>query len=223
MPLAKPLPTSGGYSGEVIHLQEIANATALQPLRHRQVLLVGRLRGEYTVLLKGRNMAGQSGAYVAAPLVERNNSGLAVLVLRGWVPDSSMDTAKRIQRFTARHEVVIHGRLALPALGNEADAAAEWGPIRQNLDLAAFATETGIPMVPLVVLEEAETTTSDKDIRSDLFQRRWPELYPQDKYRGHLGWAALAAALGLAGLTVWTWRKRGPTQPDNEPEWESTR
>ncbi len=223
MPLAKPLPTTGGTSGEVIQLQEVVSAANLQTMQHRQVQLVGRLRGEHTVILQGRNMAGQRGAYVATPMVERGNTGLAVLVLRGWVPEGSMVMVKQVQRFTPLHELVIHGRLALPKLGNTADAAAERGPVRQNLDLAAFATETDIPMVPLVVLEEAETTTTDKDIRADFFQRRWPELYPQDKYRGHLGWAALAAALGLAGLTVWTWRKRGHTQPDNEPEWESTR
>ncbi|CAM8645338.1 COG3346 Uncharacterized conserved protein [Comamonadaceae bacterium] len=224
MPLAKPLPTTGGSSGEVILLQEIAGATALQPLQHRQAQLLGRLQGEHTVMLKGRNMAGQSGAYIVAPLVERNNTGLAILVLRGWVPDSSMKMAQMIQRSTARHDVVIHGRLAMPTLGSAEDAAAERGLLRKNLDLTAFSKETGISMLPLVILEEPETTTSDKDIRGDLFQRRWPELYPQDRYRGTLGRTALGAALVFAAAAVWAWRRRlAAAQPPAEPEWETTR
>jgi len=222
MPLAKPLPTTGGTSGEVIQLQEVAAAAALPPLQHRQVQLVGRLRAEYTVLLKGRGMAGQRGLYVLTPLVERGNTGLSVLVLRGWVPNGSPEMVQRILRFTPPHDLVIHGRLALPDLGSAADAAGQSGTIRQALSLPAYASEIGMPLVPMVVLQEAETTTSARDIQADLLKRRWPELYPQDRYRAHQGWAALATALVLAAAALWTWRQRRAQAPvPDETDWES--
>jgi surfeit locus 1 family protein len=223
MPSAQPLPTTGGYSGEVIQLNRVVSAADPSSLQHSQVQLVGRFKAEHTVVLKGRNMAGRSGFYVLTPLVERGNTGLAVLVQRGWVPSSTPNLAQRLQHLTPLHDLVIHGRLAIPDLGVASDAAGESGFMRQNLNLSAYASEIGVPMAPLVVLEEPETTTRAQDIQNGLFQRRWPELYPQDKNIARNGWTALAVAMVLAVLSLGVLRRRqSRAHLNSEPDGAST-
>ena len=133
MPMAIPLPTTGGTSGEIIQIKDVMSAAEPRSLQHRQVQLVGRFKAEHTVVLKGRDMAGRSGFYVLTPLVERGNTGLGVLVQRGWVPSGTADLEKRLTTFTPKHDLVIHGRLAMPDLGVAELAAGERGLERKNL------------------------------------------------------------------------------------------
>lgn len=222
MPAAIPLPTTGGTSGEIIQLKDVVDAAEPKSLQHRQVQLVGRFKAEFTVVLGGRDMAGRSGFYVLTPLIERGNTGLAVLVQRGWVPSGTPNLEQRLQTFTPRHDLVIHGRLAMPDLGAAASAG-ERGLVRKGLSLESFAAETGIPLAPMVVLEEFETTTSAQDIHKDFLKRRWPELYPQDKNIARNGWAALALAVVLALFSLLIWRKRkAGERMRTEEDWPST-
>ena len=94
-----------------------------------------------------------------------------------------------------------------PARLYEFDAAAS-GPIRQNLDLAAYAGETGLRLLPLSVMQEH--TPQDAD---DGLLREWPR--PTLDVHKHYGyafqWFALCAL--TAGLYVWfqlirPWRQR---------------
>jgi cytochrome oxidase assembly protein ShyY1 len=222
MPAAIPLPTTGGTSGEIIQIKDVVDAAQPQLLQHRQVQFVGRFKAESTVVLEGRNMAGRSGLYVLTPLIERGNTGLAVLVQRGWVPSGTPNLEQRLQTFTPRHDLVIDGRLAMPDSGAAASAG-ERGLFRKGLSLESFAAETGVPLAPMVVLQEFETTTSAQDIHNDFLKRRWPELYPQDKNIARNGWAALVLAVGLAllGLLVWRKRKSGE-RITTEQDWPST-
>ena len=120
----------------------------------------------------------------------------------GAIPDAV------VMQLTHKHDLVIPGRLAMPDLGSAEAAAGERGFVRKNLSLPGFVAETGVPMAPLVVLEEYETTTSAQDIQRDFFKRRWPELYPQDRTIAGKGWTALAASALLALISLWVWRKR---------------
>ncbi len=208
MPAAIPLPTTGGTSGEIIHLKDVVDSANPNSLQHRQVQLVGRFKAEFTVVLRGRDMAGRSGNYVFTPLIERGNTGLAVLVQRGWIPSGTSNLEERLKTFTPRHDLVIHGRLAKPDLGDAIGAASERGLVRKNLSLANYSAEAGVALAPMVVLEEFETTTSAQDIRGSFFQRRWPELYPQDRTMALSGWAALAGSVFLALLSAVARRKQ---------------
>lgn len=151
-------------------------------------------------------MAGRSGFYVLAPLAEMRapygtgaKTGLTVLVLQGWVP-----TRKRAQEhILTKHDLLIQGRLAIPNLGAESKAAGETGLFRKNLSLEGYAREIGVPLLPMVLLQEPGSEWSDKDIRQDAFQRRWPELYPQDRSMARKGWALLVLAGALAALSFW--------------------
>lgn len=194
MPIARPLPPP---PKELFQLSEVANATDLKSLQHKQVLIVGAFTG-HTVVLKGRDMAGRNGFYVLEPLIEKGSNGLAVLVQRGWVP---ADTA--LQRFpTPKHDLVIEGRLAIPSFGTSAEAGNETELVRQSLNVQRYAREIGMPLVPMVVLEEPGAEWSEEDIRQDLFQRRWSELYPQDKNNTRNGWLMLILGITLAALSI---------------------
>jgi hypothetical protein len=201
MPIARPLPPA---AQERFRLKDLVDATDLKTLEHRQVNLLGRFTGP-TVIVEGE-MAGRSGFYVLSPLAERRTTyvdgaetGLAVLVQHGWVA-----SRERAQGFTApKHDLSIAGRLAMPAWGTEPTAAGEAGTFRKNLRLQAYASEIGVRLVPMVVLQEPGSDWSEKDIRQDFFQRRWPQLYPQDRAIARNGRGLLVLAAVLAALATW--------------------
>ena len=109
---------------------------------------------------------------------------------------------------TTAGEVEVRGRIAPPpARLYEFDAAAS-GAIRQNLDLAAYAGETGLRLLPLSVMQERAPQDAD-----DGLLREWPR--PTLDVHKHYGyafqWFALCAL--TAGLYVWfqlirPWRQR---------------
>jgi cytochrome oxidase assembly protein ShyY1 len=210
MPIARPLPPA---ARERVWLKEVADASDRRAFQHRQVSLLGRFTGQ-TVFLEG-DMGGRSGFYVLSPLAERRSSyvdgaetGLTVLVQQGWVP-----TRERARNLVLpAHDLVIQGRLASPSRGTESKAAGETGLFRKNLSLQAYASEIGVPLIPMVVLQEPGSEWSEQDIRQDAFQRRWPELYPQDRFMKPKGWALLLAAAVFAGLGVRAWRRRSPAK-----------
>ena len=79
----------------------------------------------------------------------------------------------------------------LVSLGEEAA-----GPIRQNLDLDDYARESGLRLLPLVLLQEGPA--GDDALRRDLP----PPAADVHKHYGYaLQWAALAAL--IVGLYVW--------------------
>lgn len=204
MPPARRLPPIK----EITRLSDLANASDLQALQYRHVYLRGRFMGE-AVVLAGRDMAGRRGFYILAPFVERSRSfdptaenGQYVLVQRGWVPAGTRLVPGELRLMHGRHDVLIEGRLALPSLGDPAKAQGETGLVRQNLSLPAYAKEIGVPLLPMVLLEEPGAEWPDEALRRDFFRRRWPQLYPRDRYIAPMGWGLLAAATVLAALAA---------------------
>jgi surfeit locus 1 family protein len=121
---------------------------------HRLTALTGHWVAEATVYLDNRQMGGRPGFYVVTPL--RLADGTAVAVQRGWWPRNVADRARVQAPAPPRGEVLVTGRIAPPpARLYEFDGAAE-GPIRQNLDLSAWARETGLTLRPLSLLQTAE-------------------------------------------------------------------
>ncbi len=75
-------------------------------------------------------------------------------VQRGWVARDNDVRTRLPPIVTPAGEVEVRGRIAPPpARLHEFDGASE-GPIRQNLDLSAYARETGVPLLPLSVRQE---------------------------------------------------------------------
>ena len=110
-----------------------------------------------------------------------------------------------VRSFSSRCVVVtpsgtvhIEGRIA-PSVARlyEFDAAAS-GPIRQNLDIASFASESGLALRPLVIVQLDGGTPPD-----DGLQRQWmPAVLDVSKHHGYaFQWFALNAL--ITGLYVW--------------------
>lgn len=123
----------------------VASAGA-EEVRHRPVVLEGRWLREHTVFLDNRQMQGRPGFYVLTPL-QLAGSDAAVLVQRGWVPRDFAQRERLPEVVTPEGPVTVRGRIApAPSKLYEFDGAGR-GPIRQNLDLAAFRAETGLPLI----------------------------------------------------------------------------
>lgn len=131
-------PTLGGA--------ELVAGAGRSELLHRSVVLQGRWMTDRTVYLDNRQMQGRPGFYVVTPL-QIAGTRAVVLVQRGWVPRNfaERETLPRVD--TPEGEVTVRGRIApAPAKLYEFDGA-QAGPIRQNLDLAAFREESGLPLI----------------------------------------------------------------------------
>jgi len=164
---------------------------------HRRVSLRGRWLADRTVLLDNRQMDGKVGFFVVTPLALATGSGV-VLVQRGWAPRNFTSRAELPTLTTPEGSVAVDGIVA-PApsrLFEFADAAS--GPIRQNLDIASFARDTGLDLLPLSVQQVDAPGSS-----ADGLLRHWPA--PAADVQKHYGyafqWFALAA--GIAFLYVW--------------------
>lgn len=182
-------------------LAELAHDAAAVPAQvHRSVDLQGSWLGAYTVFLENRQMNGRPGFYAVTPL--RLDDGTAVLVERGWVPRDLMDRTRVAVPPPPAGTVQVHGRIA-PGPGRLYEfAGAASGPIRQNLELAAYARETGLPLRPFSVVQD-EGTDALNPAPADGLLRQWPA--PAADVQKHYGYAFQWFALCtlIIGLYVW--------------------
>ena len=166
---------------------------------HQRVALEGQWLPQHTVYLENRVMNGQAGFYVLTPL--QLNAGTRVLVQRGWVPRHRQDRTLLPPIQTPSGVVRVQGRLAPPpspllSLGANDTAVPASGPlnIRQNLDFAAYATETG-GMLAATVLQT--------DPASDGLWRDWPEI--SAGVEKNLAYAFQWFALAALQLMLYLW------------------
>ena len=175
-------------------LPELARgAAASASQRYRAVVLQGSWLAPATVYLDNRPMDGRAGFYALTPLLLPDGS--AVLVQRGWLPRDVVDRSRIVAAPPPAGTVEVRGRIA-PEPSRLFDfAGAASGPIRQNLELDAFAHETGLPLRPFMVVQE--------DGATDGLLRHWPQ--PAADVHKHYGyafqWFAMSALIG--GLYVW--------------------
>jgi len=164
--------------------------------QHRRVVLEGRWSAAHSVYLDNRQMNGRPGFFVVTPLQIAPDD--VVLVQRGWVPRDSRVRERLVAVDTPVGVVRIEGRIA-PGLARlyEFDSAAS-GVIRQNLDVAAFARETGLALRPLAVVQLDGAAAP-----ADGLQRQWtPAVLDVSKHHGYaLQWFALSTL--ITGLYVW--------------------
>lgn len=173
-----------------------AEAFALSPaeVHHRSVRLTGRWVTERTVFLDNRPMLGRAGFVVVTPL-RLKDSPQVVLVQRGWVARDFQDRTRLPGLQTSAEEVVVLGTVAPPPSQLYAFNSRETGPIRQNIDLASYGSETGLSLAAWSVLQ-----TGPQDLQ---FQRAWPQPgVDVSKHHGYaFQWFALCLLIGL--LYVW--------------------
>jgi surfeit locus 1 family protein len=172
-----------------------AAPVALKSIEFHRVRAYGRFVPRYVVYLDNRPYRDQPGFYVVMPF--QLADGGYVLVNRGWLPRNN-DVRTAIAPYTTPSgDVAIEGIARADAsrafeLGQGGSAPHQ--AIRQNVDVAAYAAETGLPLQPFVIQQ-----TSDLE---DGLVRDWPAptLGVERNYGYMLQWWGMAAAALVFGL-----------------------
>lgn len=172
---------------------------ALPAMAGRAVRLRGRWVGEATVFLDNRPMNGRAGFVVVTPL-QPEAGGPALLVQRGWVARRVDDRQALPALATPTGVVEVEGRLAPPPSRLLAFGPDTPGPIRQNIDVQAFAAEWRLTLWPASV---QQTAPPERTVEGVALLRDWTAVAVDPaKHVGYaVQWFALAAL--LLGLYVW--------------------
>ena len=181
-------------SQPVLDARSAAGLDAQPDLLHRRVEARGQWVGGRTVFLDNRQMNGRPGFFVVTPLRLEGEAGV-LLVQRGWVPRNFEDRTRVPAIDTPAGAVVVQGRLAAPPSRLYEMGPAEAGAIRQNLDLAQFRTEIGLPLAGLSIQQAGAA--------ADGLLRDWPQINTGvDKHYGYaFQWFGLCALMAI--LYVW--------------------
>jgi len=158
--------------------------------RYRRVTLSGEWRGDAQVLIDNKVQGGRAGFHVVTPLAL--DDGRVVLVDRGWI--AAATGASRVPDVSAPSgAATVTGRIALPStryveLGEGASAGRVW----QNLDPARLAAASGLPLMPVVIEQDAAGAPADG------LARAWPAPDTGvDTHRVYMmQWYAFAALAG---------------------------
>jgi len=161
---------------------------------YRRVAVQGVWQASHTVYLDNRPMSGKTGFWVFTPLV-LEGTGQAILVQRGWVPRNFADRVQLPDIVTPAGVVAVEGRIAPPPSKLYEFKGVNTGAIRQNLDLAAFRLETGLPLLEVSLLQTGAP--------SEGLLREWaaPNLGVDTHYGYAFQWFGLCAL--VVGLYVW--------------------
>ncbi len=162
---------------------------------HRHIALSGRWLPQHSVFLDNRQMNGRPGFFLLTPL--ELAPGDAVLVQRGWAPRDLRDRALLPEVPTAGGRVELVGQVAPAPSRLYAFAEEESGRLRQNIDIEAYARETGVGLRPLSIVQTEGSAPDDGLLR------QWPR--PAVDVHKHYGYAFqwFALATLLSGLYVW--------------------
>jgi surfeit locus 1 family protein len=188
---------------------ELLVTTDLPSAHYRPVHLRGTWVQGADVFLDNRQMNGRTGFFLITPL-RLAGSEQSVLVQRGWVPRDFTDRTRVPTPVTPAGEVIVEGHLAPPPGKLFELGKSSVGPIRQNIDLAAFSAELRIPL-----LQASVTQSSGAD---DGLQRDWPRVTANvERHYGYafqwFGLCALAAVLYLWFQFISPRRKRNTHGP----------
>jgi surfeit locus 1 family protein len=172
----------------------VDGSAGLNALKHRRVQLSGVWQPGKTVYLDNRPMHGRPGFWVLTPLL-LEGSDKSVLVQRGWIARDFVDRTRLAAIQTPSQTITLQGRMAPAPAKLYAFEGADFGTIRQNLDIGLYSEETRLPLIAALVLQ------TDPD--SDGLQRDWAAPGTGvDKHYGYAAqWFGLCAL--VLGLYVW--------------------
>lgn len=161
---------------------------------NRSITLRGTWLAQYIVFLDNRQMNNKPGLYVLTPM-RLENSAAVVVVQRGWVARNFLDRSALPQIETPAGLVQIEGRIATVPSKLYELGGPETGRLRQNLDMAGFSAELGVPLLPVSVQQRGAATEG--------LLREWPMVSTGvDTHYGYaFQWFALSALLTI--LYVW--------------------
>lgn len=174
--------------------QALLRSADFAPYLDRKVALRGRWVAHQTVFLENRQMNAKVGLHVITPL-QLSGGQSVILVQRGWVARNFLDRTGLPALQTPDGEVQIQGRIAPPPSKLFEPGKSSRGLIRQNLDLAEFASETGLALLPVSAVQT--------DPASHGLLRDWPRISTgvEKHYAYAFQWFALSAL--IAFLYFW--------------------
>lgn len=161
---------------------------------YRQVVVQGVWESARTVYLDNRPMSGRTGFWVLTPLALQG-TGQTILVQRGWVPRNFGDRTRLPEVATPAGLVTVVGRIAPPPSKLYEFKGVDTGAIRQNLDLAAFRLETGLPLLEVSLLQTGAP--------SEGLLREW--VAPNLGVEKHYGYAFQWFSLCLLVVILYVW------------------
>ena len=170
-------------------------ATAdMKSLVHRKIVLHGHWLAQHTVYLDNRQMNDKVGQFVLTPF-QLEGSGAVLLVQRGWVARNFLDRLQVTPVSTPIGAVDLEGRIVPPPSKLYELGEAEKTVLRQNVDLAAFSAEIGLPLLAVSVQQSG--------VASEGLLREWPKVASGvEKHYGYaFQWFALSALISI--LYVW--------------------
>ena len=173
-------------------------------LIYRKLEVQGVFDHRHTILLDNRVLDGVAGYHVLTPL-RIDGSTLAILVNRGWV--AAGPTRAQLPRLSApQGRVKLEGMAVDPhSRYLELAHAAPQGRVWQNLDFARYATDSGLALQPVLLLQTSQ--------QNDGLQRNWPR--PDTGVSMHLGyafqWYSLATTLAVLWVVMNVKRDRENT------------
>ncbi|CAB3766265.1 SURF1 family protein [Paraburkholderia humisilvae] len=187
---------------------------ALKEIEFHRVRAIGQFMPEQVVYLDNRPYNDQAGFYVVMPFKLRD--GGYVLVNRGWLPRNA-DVRTAIATYdTPKGDVEIEGIARADAsrafeLGQGGSAPHQ--KIRQNLDVRAYAAETGLPLQPFVIQQLSDD--------GDKLVRDWP--VPTTDVERNYGymfqwWGMAVAALAFGLYAARRAAKKDQLEPDPQQD-----
>ncbi len=185
-------------SADHLYNADVKTVDTLAPWLHRSAHLSGTWIPHATVFLDNRQMSGRQGFYVVTPF-QLANDGRWVLVQRGWTPRDFLDRTRVPQVPTPRGTITLSGRIAASPGKVYELGEADTGPVRQNLDVTAFAREHAAQILNGSLVQWAPVP----DTPSDGLLRNWPQIASDvHKHHGYaFQWFGLCALILI--LYVW--------------------
>lgn len=186
------------YGGEQARtvLRLDAGLKSTTGLNYRSATVTGHYDTRHQLLLDNRTHAGRVGYQVLTPLV-MGDSGVAVLVNRGWVP---LRQSREILPDIAvpEHRRKISGRIKIPPnkvfmLGKETPRRG-WPWRIQQIHLDALSAELGRPLLPVILLLDAG--------EPDGYVRDWKPTVGFGPER-NIGYAVQWFGLAITLLTIY--------------------
>ena len=189
------------YGGEQARtvLRLDADLKSTTGLNYRSATVTGHYDTRHQLLLDNRTHAGRVGYQVLTPLL-MGDSGVAVLVNRGWIPlVQSRDILPDIP--VPEHQRKITGRIKIPSkkvfmLGKD-DPRKGWPWRIQQIHFDTLSAELGRPLLPVILLLDAG--------EPDGYVRDWKPMVgfgPERNIGYAVQWFGLAITLLIIYLVV---------------------